>query len=398
MLVLRRNTAKLFTVAAVIAITMSSIFFTSCKKETKTDTVTVTLTGYTVSGQATYPDYTGTAIPAKGAVIYLHTGSSATGALVTTTFADATGKYTFTNILAGSYFITAKYNTDNQNYNKTLNGINFGTNPGYAITVGEAAITQNISLVTIASTSALKITLDTVTNVGYRPVTWEIHSKCQFSFPDHATGSDLPGGFNSFQVDKFVFDAANAAATKISGYVLLSSITTMEPARDGLLTGGCVPKTLLIAVDSVNQIAVPETDTARFTSTSVEKYGDGYIAHGTLTAFYHHGPGMLYPADTNYYKYTGGFKDVAPTSIPSMYWNTRVTKPCDLYFVYQGKFAYAKNTNGTTKNLVFNFEGEFAIHPQTDYYISSAHFSESDIKIKAHVQFQGMLNDTNYAD
>ena len=291
-----------------------------CKKDP--ETVTEYKGGYAISGIAKYPDYTNTMVAAKGAVVYLRSGSSATGSVLATTFADSTGKYVFLNLGPGSYYITAKYNTANTNW-KEFNGINFVTNPGYAVTMGETNVTQDITLTSSVANSQLAIAYDTTSN-GYRQVTWEIHSKCDFTFPDHVTGAELPGGFNVFKVDQFAFDAQNPGSSKnvIGGYVCLSSVNTFEPTRDEL-AAGCVRKTL--GVDTLNALApLPETDTARFISTSIERYGDGYLAHGTLTAFY--------KSDGN----TPGYPIDSANGYAGPY-NQMVTKACDLYFVYQGK-------------------------------------------------------------
>ncbi|MBL0258351.1 MAG: hypothetical protein IPQ03_12855 [Bacteroidetes bacterium] len=73
------------------------------QKETETQTVTVTvhdtLKGKAISGLVTYPDYTGTAAQAKGAVINLYVGSSVSGSPVATTFADANGSYSLPCLL-----------------------------------------------------------------------------------------------------------------------------------------------------------------------------------------------------------------------------------------------------------------------------------------------------------
>ena len=347
-----------------------------CKKETTTETVYDS--GKAISGLVKYPDYNNAMVIAKGAVVYLYSGTSATGTLVGTTFADASGKYTFSHLAAGSYFLTSKYNTENSNF-KNINGINFVTNPGYGVSLADVDLTKDIDLVSyVSAPTSLNISLDSTQN-GYRQVTWEIHSKMDFTFPDHVTGAELPGGFNVFKVDRFAFDAANPTSTKnhISGYVTLSSINTFEPVRDELAEG-CVRKTL--GVDTLNATTpIPETDTARFTSTSIERYGDGYLAHGTLTAFYKsdgNTPG--YPIDSAN-GYTGPY-------------NQMVTKNCDLYFVYQGHNLYP---SGANYKRCFIFEGQFVIKPLTDYYISSSHFGTGDILVRTHVQFLGALN-TDY--
>src|SRR3989304_4056596 len=123
-----------------------------------------TLFGKSITGLCTYPDFTGTVVNAPGAVISLYAGTSKTGTPVATAFADIAGNYTFPYLLPNNYFIFATYNTENQNTGKTIQGINFETNPGYAVVMASSNLTQNLSLTTIASTGNLKIALDTITS------------------------------------------------------------------------------------------------------------------------------------------------------------------------------------------------------------------------------------------
>jgi len=122
--------------------------------------------------------------------------------------------------------------------------------------------------------------------------------------------------------------------------------------------------------------ARPESDTARFVANSVVKYGDGYLAHGTLTAFYRDAVGSLYftTADTAA-GYTGPF-------------NQMISKPVDLYFNYEKNKVFS----GANFNYWFVFEGEFSFKPQTDFYLVSSHFADGPIKVSCHVQMQGTTN------
>lgn len=363
-------------------VTLTMIFpLSNCKKDTetvtvtKTETVTVhdTLKGKAIMGLASYSDFSGATISAKGAVISLHTGTSAIGTVVATTFADASGNYKLPYLLPGSYFITAKYNTENKNY-KVLEGINFGTNPGYLVTLGSTDVTQNISLVNMGTVGSLKVALDTISaNTTFRHATLEAHSKIGFSFQDRGNSTTLTGGFNSFKMSKFVFDEANPSNIVIDGYVLLSSVNTFEPARDAL-KGGCVKKTLCVdTLNATTPLAI--TDTARFYSVSVVKYGDGYLCHGKMKAFYKHPTGGVYLPDT-----TGGY--TGP-------FNQMITKDVDLFFTYLGKNKIGTPTN---YNWFMVFEGEFSFYPAKDYYVTSAHFANGPVKVACHVQMQGDKN------
>src|SRR4029079_7470934 len=110
-------------------------------------------------GVASYADYSGAIVPAKGAIAILYFGSTANPAnVVAYTFADASGTYHFPYMLPGPYFIYSKYNTTNQNF-RVINGINFETSPGYAITLGSVDFTQNLSLVNLSTAGTTKIAL-----------------------------------------------------------------------------------------------------------------------------------------------------------------------------------------------------------------------------------------------
>jgi polyisoprenoid-binding protein YceI len=359
-----------------------------CKKDTETVTNTVTVHdttyvnvhdtayGKSISGSATYLDYSGVVTPAKGAVISLYLGTSATGNVVASAFADASGNYVLPYLLPNSYFVYAEYNTDNNNA-RVIDGINFQTNPGYAVVLDNENKTQNLSLVNIQATGTTKIAMDTITaNQTFRQVSFETHSKLGFNFQDHAVQTTIGGGFNVFAMEKFVFDEANPSNIVIQGYTLLSQITTYEPARDDLASG-CVHKTLNNDTATISGIltALPLTDTARFVSNSIVKYGDGYLCHGTLTAFYKHGfSDAPYLPDT-----VGGF--TGP-------FDQMISKPVDLYFNFDKQKVYS----GAYFNWWFVFEGKFSFKPLQDFYISSSHIGTGILNVDTHVQFKGPNN------
>jgi polyisoprenoid-binding protein YceI len=374
---------KTFKTLSVIALSIvGAIFLSKCKKDTETITNTVhdttfvnvhdTAYGKSISGSATYLDYNGVVTPAKGAVVNLYLGSSASGSIVASAFADASGNYKLPYLLPNTYFVYAKYNTANVNY-KGIEGINFSTSPGYVVSMAGENLTQNLSLVNIAASGNLKIAMDTITaNTTFRYVKFETHSKLGFSFLDKSVNAIVAGAFNTFTMEKFAFDEANPANIVIQGYTLLSQITTFEPARDAMTA--CVHPTLnndTITVGGVVQ-ALPVTDTARFKSISVVKYGDGYLCHGTLTSFYKHGfSSAPYKPDT-----TLGY--------PGPY-DQMITKNVDLYF----NFSKNKVLSSSSFTWWFVFEGEFTFKPKTDFYLSSSHFNDGPIKVETHVQFQG---------
>ena len=375
------KTNKLFFIPFVLFMGMGFIFFLSqCKKD---DPETVEVKGNMISGICTYPDVSGSQVAAGGAVISLYVGSSASGTKVATAVADANGNYSIPNLLPNTYFLTAIYNTENQNNKNPIAGITFMTGAGYVVTMSSSDITQNVTLETIVSNGTLKIALDTVAN-QFRKVTLESHSKCAFStYHNNSEQQLLKGGFNVFRMTKFAFDETNLSNSVIDGYVLASSVNTLEPARDAIGTG-CVQKTLNVdtTMSGTTVTVMPETDTIRFYSTSIEKYGNGYICHGVLTGFLKHNvgdtrpSGTVLPADT-----AGGF--TGP-------FNVKQTKNIDMYFEYQGK-TKSYNSAGTTFNWYFIFEGEFKFNKRNDFYIISSSCAD-EITVTPHVAFKGSNN------
>ena len=376
---MRKN--RLFLAPIMLFMAMGFIFFLSqCKKS---DPETVEVKGNTLSGICTYPDVSGNQVVASGAVVSLYTGSSASGAKIATAVADVDGKYSFPNLLPNTYFLTAIYNTENQNNKTPIAGITFMTGAGYVVTMASADATQNIVLETQTSNGTLKIALDTVAN-QFRKVTLESHSKVAFWMYHNNTDQQLmQGGFNVFRMTKFAFDETNLSNSVIDGYVLLSTVNTLEPARDAIGTG-CVQKTLNVdtTMSGTTVTVMPETDTVRFYSTSIEKYGNGYICHGVLTGFLKHNvgdtrpSGTVLPADT-----AGGF--TGP-------FNVKLTKNVDMYFEYQGA-TKMYNAAGTTFNWYFTFEGEFKINKRDDFYIISSSISD-EMTFTPHVTFKGTNN------
>jgi len=407
---------KFFVVPAILGLIFTLSY---CKKDketvtvTKYDTVTVnvhdTLYGKAITGIATYTDASSNSSPAKGAVVQLYVGSTVSGTPVVSIFADASGNFKFPYLLPGTYFIYSKYNTVNQNARLISDGFNFATNPGYVVTLDKVDMTQNIALVSITATGTAKIAMDSVANAGYGKVTCEAHSKIGFSFLDYGQKTSLIGGFNTFTMTNFVFDETTPANIQINGYVLLSGINTFEPARDALgVSGtgtnnlpnsqatGCTHGTLDNYVDSAlfynnpaNSacVALGCTDTARFVSNSVVRYGDGYIAHGTLTSFYKHiANGPIGSSNYNYKSDTTGFAAAAGHPYNGPMVDGMISKPLDLYFIYNGK---TKIVSGTSFYWWFVFEGEFSFKPMTDFYITSGHFADGPIKVDCHIQMQG---------
>ena len=152
----------------------------------------------------------------------------------------------------------------------------------------------------------------------------------------------LNGKFNSFNIH-VNFDEADASKINISAWVSLSSFNTGEPGRDSY--GKCGPGYMGVVFDTVSQSPVQlaprgTTDTARFASTSVVKYGDGYLVKGDLT-----------------------FKGV--------------TKEVTMPMKYTGMVPYESSTG--SKRLYAGLEGEFTFLAKTDYGVSSSSIADEVI-------------------
>ncbi|MEI6815330.1 MAG: hypothetical protein WCL14_01875, partial [Bacteroidota bacterium] len=267
---------------------------------------------------------------------------------------------------------------------RLIQGINFVTSGGYAINVGTSNVSQNVYLGTVPPTGTCKIALDTITaNTQCRKITMNAHSKVNWTTDYHTNNTTLTGGFNKFTMSKFAFDEANPGNIQILAYVNLSSINTLETARD--TPGACVSKTLCVdtaksATGAISVIA--QTDTCWFFADygTVIKYGKGYLAHGTLTGFYKHQGGEIVaprvtamPPDT-----AGGY--AGP-------WDVPISKPCDMYFEYQGK---VKVFSGASFAWYHNFEGQFKFVP-TDYYIISTSIGPV-FNVMEHIMMVGANN------
>lgn len=119
------------------------------------------------------------------------------------------------------------------------------------------------------------------------PGAWKVdkaHSNVMWETKYYANGAPLTGRFNIFQFN-VNFDQANPANTTINSWVLLSSYNTGEPGRDAY--GKCGPGYMGVKFDTITKTPVvlgprASTDTAWFKSTSVEKYGNGYLVKGNF--------------------------------------------------------------------------------------------------------------------
>lgn len=295
---------KTIRLIPTLTLLIAMLFVVSCSEDEKP---LVKLTG-----KITFTDPTGASANAAGAVVYLATGSVATTTYEQSTIADANGMFTFSNLAPNSYYINSVYQTDNKNKTARLDGLTFTTAEGAVVTVGESDVTQDLALVSVGQTGATIEALavnyawtgTTFANTG----AWTYdatHSPVSFEFPYRGQEAEFVGAFS--QLSKFVvnFDPANLAGSTIDVELDAASINTRAPGgRDNRTTVadnplfspltqftelGCIMGTFNITADNATPTdAAPQTITldadryAKFKSTSIAKYGDGYVAKGNL--------------------------------------------------------------------------------------------------------------------
>lgn len=325
------------------AILSIALFFTisSCNK----DEISLKITG-TVSISSTEM--------ADGAVVTLSTSPNAVD-VVAKVIADAEGKYTIPVIASGNYYLSAKYNSANTN-NMKSSGFVFMTASDVKIDISKDDVSQDLSLVSNAASGTALIKLSE----------WaldETHSTIAFEFPYDAENGTFVGIFGAFDLDSFVFDEANPENSYFSATVETTSAETGASSeygghgRDGV--NGCIASTLgvefkadstLTAADTndygqhTTDAVINNSNKSTFVSTSVEAYGDGYLAKGNLTL-------------------------------------NSLSSPVELFFHYIEGYDNVDNAK-----TYCSFEGFFLIKAQADHEIESHHVGDSDVTIRTIIQ------------
>jgi len=254
-----------------------------------------------ISGVVTYPDAAGAQIAAGGAVVTLF---STTPVVNMQTTADANGNFSFSSLVAATYTLAAYYNTDNSNNAGRLSGLRFTIDPTDVV-ITNADATQDLALTSSGQTGIQAIDI----NMGWTGTAyantggWEYdltHSPIQFEFAYRDNVAEFVGAFS--QVSNLVvnFDPANLSSSSIVAEVDLASVNTrsrggrdpetavsyrpdFDPTTVFNALGCIIGSTFGVSADG----ALPSTITsptryAKFTSTGVSAYGDGYLAKGNL--------------------------------------------------------------------------------------------------------------------
>lgn len=189
-------------------------------------------------------------------------------------------------------------------------------------------------------------------DIGGSSPTWTIdktHSNVGWETFYFGSNALLTGRFNNFGVTLH-FDQENPENTTINSWVQLSTFNTGEPGRDA--AGKCGPGYMGVVFDVDTNptpdvyTVQPATDTAWFNSISTERFGSGYVAHGTLN-----------------------FKNVEA--------------PIDLYFEYSGITEYASTTGGAPTYKT-GFSGQFDMKAQSVFGVTSTSIADL-VKVKINV-------------
>lgn len=319
----------------------------------------------TISGTVTYPNSSGAQVAAAGAVVTLF---STTPVVNMQTVADASGNYSFNKLEAATYTLAAYYDTDNQNSAGRLTGLRFSIGDTDVV-LGTENATQNLELESGGQTAIPAIVANYAwdgTGGSYSqpaPPAWQFdnnHSLVSFEFPYRGAQADFSGSFK--QMHKFVvsFDPANLAGSSIDVEVDMASVDTRTPGgRDNRTTVndnpsftpatdfmelGCIAGTFGITPDNTitpdvtpSKITTNVNRYAKFTSTTISAYGDGYLAKGNLT-------------------FMG------------------ITKPTDLWFKTVAPLVIGTNTRT-------GFEGRLIIKPKADYTLTSGNIEDAPVTI-----------------
>jgi polyisoprenoid-binding protein YceI len=335
-----------------------------------------------VTGTVTISD---TQAKAGGAIVVISSSPNAASVL-TKTIADSSGKFTFVGLEPGTYYLSAKYNSENTNLKST--GMVFVTSTEATVAVDGTDMVKDLALASTAASSGTDVveyskaltSSSAATLYAGKYYLDQTHSFVGFTFPFDSANGEFGGHFATFGLDTFKFDQAVPANSKISAWVDVTTSETGSPSlidpvtglkssgRDGL--NGCITHTFnvvtkalidLTASDTVTYKHTAGTATARFllpsailsngkayfSSTSIAAYGDGYLAKGNLT-------------------FMG------------------VTKPISIYFHYIKGYATTANSVTSTYS---SLQGFFMMNAKADFGVISGHVKSNPVKVSLSLEF-----------
>lgn len=337
----------------------------------------------TLSGTVMYPGINGST-PAGGAVVLLATTADALE-YDYYTVADASGNYSFKNLEAGTYYMNANFATNNTNSTGArLEGVNFNAGDDVAVTVGATDLSQGLTLVSAGQTlsNTFAVNYDGREGGAGNTGDWDFdgtHTTVDFAFEYKDNNAEFTGSFG--RVTKMVLnlDASNLGSASLEAEVDLLSVNTRtrggrDPKWDGeygaltestiIEETNCIATTFGIFADAdVPSVVTDPQRYAKFVSTSIEAYGDGFIAKGNLTfsADMVESPGSPYGITNN----------------P----NTAVTKPAQIIFKHR------EGTEDATRTYV-SFEGKMEIKAKADFNIFTSNVGDQTVAIYINAQMR----------
>lgn len=381
---------KTLKFVSLIALLLTFMVVVRCS-ETKTTAPTPLAT---LSGTVTYSNAGGTSVAAPGAFVTLLSGTSQVIQVVT----DNTGKYSIPSLAAGAYVLTASFYAEPTNTGGRLSGLNFEPAADVPVTMGTVALTTDLTLVNAGQAGAdldpVNINFDwngtayanhgLTGNYPALPATFpagqhyydQTHSPVNFEFAYRGKEADFNGTFKQLKKVNIQFDAANPTAGTIDVIIDLASFDTRSPggrdARTAVADGppfnpttlfteyGCMIYNVFGVItdsgtapsDATSQVITNDSRYVQFTSTSIAKLGDGYVAKGNIVF---KGP-------------RAGMTPAIITSVPIEMWFKQV--PC------------WTDASQTPPRRYWSFEGKFLMDAKAKWNITSSSLNEAIVRMQ----------------
>ncbi|MBN2350067.1 MAG: YceI family protein [Bacteroidales bacterium] len=321
--------------------------------------------------------------PADGAVVVLSSEPNASQ-IVNQVVAGVDGSFSFAGVDNGTYYLSARYNTENQNNLKST-GFNFTTASEIEVTVDGDDVTQNLELVSNVSTG------DGVVDITDGWVYDDTHSTIEFEFPYDAFNAVFTGHFARAGFDVLSFDQANPTSTTIKAWVDVTSVETGAPSpagghgRDGIT--GCIAGSFGVDLDPADTVSNYSMDGTEYTNWPNENLVDYDLwGTGVETTTYQkqnsiiESTGVATFESTSVSVFGDGYVAVGNFSFAGE------THPVNLYFHYIEGYVNNDNTK-----VYSSFFGWFKFAALADFGISSGHVGSSDVTVKLSAQFNKTL-------
>ncbi|MFY0673239.1 MAG: hypothetical protein JXQ87_07535 [Bacteroidia bacterium] len=302
---------------------------------------------------------------ANGAIVYLSTEPNAAN-VVFSSVAGTNGAFSFAGLTAGTYYLSAKYNSANQNNANKRPSFNFTTGADVDVEFDGSTVTQDLELIGNVENGNAIVDMED----GW--VFDNTHTNVNFEFDYDAENASFKGLFGEVGFDAFKFDEAAPANTVIDAWVYLPSVETGSPTlapnghgRDDI--NGCLMGTFGVEPREADTLtdgsgyyredaATTEDHTgsgyARLTSKSVMAYGDGFMATCDI----------LFRGQTSevkmYFKYIEGFEAESRSGDPTQF---------------------------------SSFEGFFDFAPKADHGAESGHLLDEIVTVDLGIQWTKKL-------